>query len=40
MILVPDEPGIVSQKKLKYKYESLEAMKKDVRLSFFKLKIY
>lgn len=29
MILVPDEPGIVSQKKLKYKYESLEAMKKD-----------
>lgn len=35
MILVPDEPGVVAQKKLKYKYELLEAMRKEV--NFFNL---
>jgi hypothetical protein len=30
MVVVPDEPGIVSQQKLRYKFESIEALKKEV----------
>ena len=34
MMAVPDEPGKISEQKLRYKYESIEALKKEVNLNW------